>query len=400
MELTRKQAEIRATILDQLYAKRPISRIDIAKETLITPATTGNVINELIKQGFIEERGEVSNDRAGRKKLLLDIAPHQYFYLGVEISEKYLALAIVDNVGEVLASTEKATSPQEKPTDADIIHLIQDFLSQENSYQISGIGIGLPGYAAVAENPGIISNNPYWEKINLRRLIQAFNIPVYLGNKSHCLALSERLFSYHSKDSNFIVYHVARGIHYSYVYQGKVYSQDNFLIGEIGHTIINPQGEKCSCGKQGCLQAYASEAALINKANILFDSPVSLLQTLVKKKEQLTLQTLLTAYQLGDLGIIRLIETACNYLAISLSNLCQIIDTERIYLDGEIFSSPIITELILSQLKGRIQLFPLQKEVEFQVIPFSPTNMARAAVSLCIHHDFLDKENTHPLSGT
>ena len=221
MELTRKQAEIRATILDQLYAKRPISRIDIAKETLITPATTGNVINELIKQGFIEERGEVSNDRAGRKKLLLDIAPHQYFYLGVEISEKYLALAIVDNVGEVLASTEKATSPQEKPTDADIIHLIQDFLSQENSYQISGIGIGLPGYAAVAENPGIISNNPYWEKINLRRLIQAFNIPVYLGNKSHCLALSERLFSYHSKDSNFIVYHVARGIHYSYVYQGK-----------------------------------------------------------------------------------------------------------------------------------------------------------------------------------
>ena len=57
MTLTRKQAEIRATILDQLYAKRPISRIDISKETHITPATTGNIINELIKEGLVHELG-------------------------------------------------------------------------------------------------------------------------------------------------------------------------------------------------------------------------------------------------------------------------------------------------------------------------------------------------------
>ena len=59
MTLTRKQAEIRATILDQLYAKRPISLIDISKETHITPATTGNIINELIKEGLVHELGEL-----------------------------------------------------------------------------------------------------------------------------------------------------------------------------------------------------------------------------------------------------------------------------------------------------------------------------------------------------
>ena len=99
MSLTRKQAEIRATILDQLYAKRPISRIDIAKETHITPATTGTIINGLIKDGLVQELGELNAESVGRKKTLLDIAPQQRFYLGFEISEKYLALVIADNVG-------------------------------------------------------------------------------------------------------------------------------------------------------------------------------------------------------------------------------------------------------------------------------------------------------------
>ena len=104
MTLTRKQAEIRATILDQLYAKRPISRIDISKETHITPATTGNIINELIKEGLVHELGELDDDSVGRKKTLLDITSRQHFYLGYEISEKYLALVITDNIGEIMSS--------------------------------------------------------------------------------------------------------------------------------------------------------------------------------------------------------------------------------------------------------------------------------------------------------
>ncbi|RRD32532.1 ROK family protein [Streptococcus minor] len=399
MELTRKQAEIRATILDQLYAKRPISRIDISKETHITPATTGSFINEFIRLNFVKELGELSNDRAGRKKLLLDIVPGQYYYLGLELSEKYLALVIADNVGEIQASRQIELSlEKEKPTDKFIIKLIKSFLDQYPDYPITGIGIGLPGYAKVQESPTIISKSSYWTDVNLHHIIQSFSVPVYLDNKSHCLTLAERLFSYHSDDSNFIVYHVARGIHYSYMYNGEIYSHKNFLIGEIGHTVINPQGERCSCGKHGCLQVYASEADLIHKATILYHSPLSLLKTLVEDESQITINTLLTAYQLGDLGAIQLIDTACHYLAISISNLCQLIDTERIYLDGELFSSSIITDNILNHLQEEIQLFPEQKQTEICIIPFSPINVARAAVSLCIYHDFLDKNNTNPIT--
>lgn len=395
MTLTRKQAEIRATILDQLYAKRPISRIDISKETHITPATTGNIINELIKEGLVHELGELEDDSVGRKKTLLDITARQHFYLGFEISEKYLALVIADNIGDILASEWHThyLEHQEGPSDIKIVQLIQHFLQKHKDISISAIGIGLPGHVKLDESQQIISKNPLWENINLKRIQDTFDVPVYFGNKSHCLTLAERLFTYHSTDSNFIVYHVARGIHCSYMYNGSIYSQENFLIGEVGHTIINPEGERCPCGKNGCLQVYASESALINKASLLYHSSrVSLLRTLVADSSDINLNILLTAYKLGDLGSIELINTACKYLAISISNLCQLIDMERIYLDGEIFSYPIIAEQILSYLQHMVQLFPHQKQPEITIKPYSYLNVARAATSLCINAAFLNKK--------
>ncbi|MDO4667799.1 MAG: ROK family transcriptional regulator [Streptococcus sp.] len=392
MVLTKKQAELRATILDQLYAKRPLSRIDISKYTNITPATTGNIVNELIRENFVRELGELDDDSVGRKKTLLDIAPRQRYYLGFEISEKYLSIAIVDNVGDILDSDCQDCNIEQHggPTDTKIIQIIKQFLIKNQQYSISSIAIAIAGHVNFSETSEIISNNPNWKEIDLQRIQRAFDIPVYFGNKSHCLTLSERLFNYHSSDSNFIVYHVARGIHCSYMYRGQIYSQNNFLIGEVGHTVIHPEGEACSCGKNGCLQVYSSEGALIQKATILYkSSQVSLLKTLVADPKDITLDTLLAAYQLGDIACMELIHTACKYLAISISNLCQLVDTERIYLDGEFFSLPIIAKQILTQLEQAVPLFPNQKHVDIIIKPFSNLNIARAAVSLCIYHEFL-----------
>ena len=395
MTRTRKQNELRATVLDQLYAKRPISRIDISKETQITPATTGSIINELIKEGLVLELGELNDESVGRKKTLLDIAPRSRYYLGFEISEKQLAIVIADNTGEIAESSIRTYQIEVTggPSDQEIIRLIQDFLKKNSQYPISAIALGLPGHVNLSESDFIISKNPHWGQINLRTIQEAFDLPVYFANKSHCLTMAERLFSYHPTDSNFIVYHVARGIHCSYMYKGSIYSQDNYLIGEVGHTVINPEGERCPCGKHGCLQVYASESALIDKAAILYRaSQTSLLKTLVEDANDIDLTSLMTAYRLGDLGSIELIHTACRYLAISISNLCQLIDSERIYLDGQLFSYPVIAEQVLAQLEQEVPLFPKQKQAEIVIIPYSKYSIARSAVSLCVYHEFLDKK--------
>ena len=344
---------------------------------------------------MVLELGELNDESVGRKKTLLDIAPRSRYYLGFEISEKQLAMVIADNTGEIVESSIRPYQVEVTggPSDQEIIRLIQDFLKKNSKYSISAIALGLPGHVNLSESDFIISKNPHWGQINLRTIQEVFDLPVYFANKSHCLTLAERLFSYHPTDSNFIVYHVARGIHCSYMYKGSIYSQENYLIGEVGHTVINPEGERCPCGKHGCLQVYASESALIDKAAILYRaSQTSLLKTLVEDANDIDLTSLMTAYRLGDLGSIELIHTACRYLAISISNLCQLIDSERIYLDGQIFSYPVIAEQVLAQLEQEAPLFPKQKQAEIVIIPYSKYSIARSAVSLCVYHEFLDKK--------
>lgn len=74
MNQTKKQAELRTIILDKIYAKGPISRIDISKETGITPATVSAITGSLIQEKLLYELGEdEEHTKVGRKKILLGI---------------------------------------------------------------------------------------------------------------------------------------------------------------------------------------------------------------------------------------------------------------------------------------------------------------------------------------
>ena len=228
MTLTKKQAALRATILDKLYAKAPLSRIDIAKETGITPATTGAIIGDLIRQELVYEVGEAEDDTVGRKKTLLSLMPHRAYYLGVEISEKYLALVITDNLGEIQASDYSMTFQRlgNYPTSADLADFIHQFIAQHPDFPLTAIGVGLPGHVDFDLSPYIQSNNQHWQNLHLEELAQAFSLPLYFDNKSHCLTLAQRLYGQDDKnDHNFIVFHVANGIHCSYMYQGQIYGR-------------------------------------------------------------------------------------------------------------------------------------------------------------------------------
>ena len=102
MKLTKIQKERRLKVLEVLYNKSPISRIDIAKETGITPATISDITGQLIEEKLIHELGEESDsNKSGRKKILLTISNQHSFYMGIELSEKFFSFALCDNNGHL-----------------------------------------------------------------------------------------------------------------------------------------------------------------------------------------------------------------------------------------------------------------------------------------------------------
>src|SRR5699024_3526460 len=148
MELTKKQKEIKAKILDVIYVRGPISRIDIAHETGITPATVSSTTGYLIEDQLVEEIGEDSKGGgSGRRKILLDIKKKQKYFMGIELSEKFISLCLTDNKATILEQEVLTLDSNKKITiltTENIATLIKSFMEKYEQINVSAIGVALP----------------------------------------------------------------------------------------------------------------------------------------------------------------------------------------------------------------------------------------------------------------
>lgn len=398
MSFTKKQRQIRAQILDRIYALGPISRIDISHETGITPATLSAVTGDLMQTGLLHELGEKVSPvkHAGRKKILIDISPDYCYLVGVEISEYYFSFVLTDNLGTIKkqhCAYHDPYDPVYKTSEA-FIQDLKQFLASVGDYKVNAIGISLPGHFDPEHPDHILTNNQRWAAFHLSEIPKAVTMPVYFANNVNAMAIAERLFSHKGNDDNYSFFHIGRGMHYSYMYQGDIFSKQNYLIGEIGHTVVSPEGERCECGKRGCLQTYISETWLIKKAAIIFRNlPHTYLRQLVKNEHEITLKTILTAYNLGDSAISTTINLGLKYLALSIMNFNIMIDSPRLYLHGQLFSEPKIQTTLREALDVEPQLLLLPRKQELIFKPYSDYNGAVGGAAICINNQLLHKND-------
>lgn len=389
MKLTKNQQKLRFKILDKIYSKGPISRIDISNETGITPATVSEITGNMIHENLIHEIGEAvpEQTKSGRKKILLGVSSNHSFYIGTELSPKYISFCLTDNLGKVFK--EKiiqldSFDLNDALTEEFYVSELNNFIKSCEEYHPKGIGVALPGHFD-EKNKSIISNNYFWKNFKIKVLLDRIDLPIYFENNVKCMTLAERLFNFNGNDNNFIFFHVGRGMFSSYMYNGELYAKDNFLVGEIGHIVIHPDGQLCECGKRGCLQTYVSEAWIIKKSQILFDnSETTYLKQLVTDKNKITIETVLKAYNLGDSGVITILHSAIKYLSITINNLSMMIDSNKIIINGELFKEPLLSDLLKEYLNQNISLLAIEKNLDVIVKKYSNYTGALSASALCI----------------
>ena len=395
MKHTKKQQQLYTTILHKIYTRHEISRIDIARETGITPATVSLITADMLSEHLIRVIGEEveAPETVGRKKILLSVAPSHSFYAGAEISEKFFSFVLTDNTGVVFAQ-ETVFHDRHTPMNATFFtgHLSAFLDRTDHAAEIRAIGVAIPGHYTKEHPHQIMTNNAYWQDFSLPDIAAHFQVPVFFSNNVHCMARAESLF-YPSSDgdnSNFLFFHIGRGIHCTHMYHDDLYGKQNLKIGEIGHMIIRPDGELCECGKRGCLQTYASEAWLLRKARLLYGSIAdTCLHQLVRNENEITLQTLLTAYELGDDLTVKLLDSAVKSIGIAGTNLNMIIDSARIFIHGELFDNPKTVALLKSYLDFEPNLFTLPSRQQIIIKPYSPYTGAVGAAALAVCRSLL-----------
>ena len=386
----------RTRILEYIFRNAPVSRATIAEQTDITPATVTNTIAELISEQIIVDLWEVEqNDNTpGRKRVLIDLNPDYGYAIGIEFNEKHVSFCITNLKGKVIFESIFLTTYHEISNITEFIIENIEILMQKNQDikdKLLGIGIGVPGKIN-NNNKELFSDSNVWKCFFPEKIKDRFHLPVVMDNNVKCMAMGMYLFEPQKSPENFSFFHLGIGMYCANVINGELFKGENYISGEIGHTIVKVDGKNCECGKNGCLNTYASERWLIKMTKILIKNKASvILDNLVKNDEEVNIEHIITAYNLGDEVIRQYILEALKYLSMTISNLSIIINPTKIFLHGRLFEEDTIFKQFQVYIERDLRFIGDNYFSNIELVRYRPINGAVGASARVIDAYFINE---------
>ena len=248
--------------------------------------------------------------------------------IGIDIDGTDTKIGLVDVHNKLLDSVCIPTKA-ERPADEVIRTVAETALSilDKNGIameQCVGVGIGVPG--TVDRKKGIVrySNNIRWEDVPLVKEMSTYlPIPVEIANDADCAALGETIAGAGKECSDVVMITLGTGVGGGVVLDGEIYEGRGIGGSELGHMVIVENGEPCTCGRRGCLEAYASATALKREAKR------------ASKKELIPSEIFALAKQ-GDPAMKEVVEIYIRRLGLGIVNIVNIFRPQLVLLGGGI----------------------------------------------------------------
>ena len=373
----------RSILLNAIKTYGPIARAELARRTGLSPATVTGITAELISEDLVFEK-TLGNSSGGRPPILLCINPSGGHVVGIKLTEDELIGALTDLEANMIARGQVAiTSHAVDHVVTEIVALVAALLDEARLPQtkLLGVGVGLAGI--VDSRRGMLLTSPYlgWRDLPLRdRIQEKLQVPVYVDNDVNTLTQSEKWFGSGQGVDNFIVLTVGRGIGMGLVINGQFYRGANGGAGEFGHTVVQPAGRLCTCGRYGCIETIASEPGLLCTAN-----EMALTGKLPKVDR---LDDLLALAQAGNAEAVRIFSEAGNLLGCSIGNLVNVLNPQMIILGGEgVRMGPVFFEPLCEAVR-HTAIPTLLADLTIKIEPWGDDAWARGAASLALRELF------------
>jgi predicted NBD/HSP70 family sugar kinase len=325
-----------AIVLRALYDFGPISRADVARLSGLTRTTVGDVVAGLMDDGLAREVGR-GPSTGGKAPILLELIDDARHVIGLDLGELVFRGALVDLRGRVQRTVERPVAGLSGDEALAVVHELVDELAGHVPGSLLGIGVGTPGI--VDAETGVIRRavNLDWQELPLAEILRArHGVPVEVANDSRAAALAVELFS-GRRTSNLVAVKVGRGIGAGIVLRGELFDGDGFGAGEIGHVVVDDDGDQCLCGRFGCLETVASARAIVRRATEdATAEPDSALGRRLIQHGEVTLDDVREAVEAGDEGASRIVVAAARFLGRAIAGLIGVLDVERIVLHGSV----------------------------------------------------------------
>ena len=189
-------------------------------------------------------------------------------YFGIDVGGTFVKGAIVTEDGKIVVK-DKIPTEYAKGGDA-VVKNIGDLcrnLAKKAGLEISditAIGMGVPGMIDGEAGVVVATNNLGWKNYPIAKKLEAdVGLPVKIANDANAAALGEMKFGYGGIYKNIILLTLGTGVGGGIIIDGKIVEGNRGAGAELGHEVIELGGELCTCGRRGCLEAYASATAII-----------------------------------------------------------------------------------------------------------------------------------------
>lgn len=378
-------------ILEIIKIKGSISRIDLSRELDFTPAAISKIIKELIDKQIVLEI-TLGNSTGGRKPILLTLNEDKFGYiLGVSYAPTYFQITVGDIKGNIIETSRYSITNIETILNDSIKKIEKKFKRYPN---INVLSVVVNGFLNSKTGMSIFSPHYKWKKLNIKKIFEdKFDIPVIVENDVRAMSLAEKNFGSCKKCDNFVLINISEGIGSSIFLDGDLHSGYGFIAGEIGHIIMDRSSiRKCSCGKRGCLEAEASNTAIINKLTSQIKlNNYSLLKEPLKINGKITMEDVLYGVKERDFLSTKVSTEAITIIAHAIDMVISLINPEKIILVGELFQEPFlfntltleIEKVILEEQKYEILTSDLFKDMH-----------TYCSIATVIHKMFKDEKFT------
>lgn len=369
----------RSIILNMVKTLGPVARAEVARQTGLSPATVTAITADLIAEELIFEK-QTGDSNGGRRPILLAINPGGRYVAGIKLMEDHAVGALTDLEATIIARQIVQLPVSEPDAVLGALAAMVDALLAQAGVprrKLLGVGLGLAGI--VDSERGILRQSPFlgWHDLPVRDLLQAkVNAPVYIDNDVNTLTLAEKWFGVGQDVEDFLTVTVGRGIGMGIVVNRQFYRGSRGGAGEFGHTVIDPQGPLCDCGKHGCLEAFVSDPGILRAANAALGRPVA------------SVDELLALAEAGDGQAQAVFAGVGEILGRAVANLVNIFDPQRIIISGEgarygkwLFD-PMCSAVDLHTMPG------LRQDTLISIEPWGDDAWARGAASLVLRELF------------
>lgn len=260
------------------------------------------------------------------------------YYVGIDLGGTFIKGGIVDNNGNILCDDKTPTETEkgDKKVAENIANLALKLIQQANLNveQIVGLGMGCPGMIDSKTGEVIFSNNLAWEHFFVAdEVAKLTNLKVKIANDANVAALGEVKFGVAKDYSSAVMITLGTGVGGGVVIDGQLMEGNKSAGAELGHSVIVYGGEQCTCGRKGCMEAYASATALIRDTKRAMEKHKDSKMWQIGGLDKVTGQT---AFDFKDTDSYakEVVENYISYLACGLTNFANVFRPEVILLGG------------------------------------------------------------------